>query len=75
MSTLRTRRGRAIETAAKIHPRELQAVRLSFFFVLTLMASYSLLKPVRDAMSSNWTDAERSTLWTMIFFFSLAAVW
>jgi AAA family ATP:ADP antiporter len=75
MNALRSRVGQAIETAAKIHPRELQAVLLSFFFVLTLMASYSLLKPVRDAMSSNWTDAELSTLWTMTFFVSFAAVW
>tara|TARA_R110002110_G_scaffold303525_1_gene517590 strand:+ start:7944 stop:9290 length:1347 start_codon:yes stop_codon:yes gene_type:complete len=67
--------GRFFEKAARIRSRELQAVLLSFLFVLTLMASYSLLKPVRDAMSSNWTDAELSSLWTLTFFVSLGAVW
>ncbi|HAN29130.1 MAG TPA: MFS transporter, partial [Haliea salexigens] len=40
----------------------------------TLMAAYYLLRPVRDAMASNWSDAEVSWLWTFTFFFSTAAV-
>lgn len=64
-----------LEKAARIESREFLPVLLSFTFVLSLMAAYSLLKPVRDSMSSNWSDAELSTLWTATFFISLFAVW
>lgn len=46
----------------------------SFLFVFVLMAAYYLLRPVRDAMASDWTDAEVSWLWTINFFISTAAV-
>ena len=41
------------------------------------MAAYYLLRPVRDAMASDWTDTELSMLWTLNFFISTAivAVW
>ena len=58
----------------KVEPRELPAAAVSFLFAFTLMASYYLLRPVRDAMSSDWTDAELSWLWTLNFFISTAAV-
>jgi AAA family ATP:ADP antiporter len=38
------------------------------------MAAYYILRPVRDAMASDWTDAEVSWLWTINFFFSAIAV-
>ena len=38
------------------------------------MAAYFVLRPVRDAMASDWTDVEVSWLWSMTFFFSLIAV-
>ena len=38
------------------------------------MAAYYVLRPVRDAMSSDWTDTEVSLLWTINFFFSFAVV-
>jgi AAA family ATP:ADP antiporter len=38
------------------------------------MASYYILRPVRDALASNWTDAEVSWLWTFTFFLSTFAV-
>ncbi|NQY01873.1 MAG: MFS transporter [Halieaceae bacterium] len=38
------------------------------------MGSYYLLRPLRDAMASDWTDAEVSWLWTFNFFFSAIAV-
>jgi AAA family ATP:ADP antiporter len=38
------------------------------------MGSYYILRPVRDAMASDWTDAEVSWLWTFTFFFSTIAV-
>ncbi len=63
-----------MRTAFKIEPGELRATLLSFFFMLTLMASYYLLRPIRDAMSSDWSDAELSTLFSATFFFSIIAV-
>ena len=53
---------------------EIAAAMLSFLFVFTLMASYYVLRPVRDAMASDWSDAELSWLWTLNFFISGAAV-
>ncbi|KAG1707756.1 ADP,ATP carrier protein 1 [Nymphon striatum] len=38
------------------------------------MAAYYILRPVRDAMASDWSDAEVSWLWTFTFFFSVIAV-
>jgi len=58
----------------KVEPREIPAAAVSFLFAFTLMASYYLLRPVRDAMSSDWSDAELSWLWTLNFFISAGAV-
>jgi AAA family ATP:ADP antiporter len=38
------------------------------------MSAYYILRPVRDAMASDWTDAEVSWLWTLNFFISTAIV-
>ncbi|QFU77966.1 MFS transporter [Halioglobus maricola] len=57
-----------------MEPEEVRATLASFSLVLVLMASYYVLRPVRDAMASDWTDAEVSWLWTFTFFFSAAAV-
>jgi len=65
---------RAIKTATKIEPNELQATVLSFLFVFVLMAAYFILRPVRDSLSSDWNDEQLSWLWTSTFFFSLIAV-
>lgn len=65
---------RSMKTASKIEPGEIRACLLSFAFIFTLMAAYYILRPIRDAMSSNWTDAELSTLFTGTFLFSLVAV-
>ena len=64
----------SMRTAFRIEPGELRATLLSFFFMLTLMASYYLLRPIRDAMSSDWSDAELSTLFSATFLFSVVAV-
>ncbi|MFQ6004089.1 MAG: NTP/NDP exchange transporter [Woeseia sp.] len=63
-----------IRAATRIEPNEIRATILSFLFVFTLMAAYFILPPVRDALSSDWSDAELSWLWTSTFFFSLVAV-
>ncbi len=66
--------GRAIRAATKVEPNELQATVLSFLFVFVLMTAYFILRPVRDALSSDWTDEQLSWLWTSTFFISLIAV-
>jgi len=63
-----------MRSLVKVEPNEIKAVFLSFSFVFTLMASYYILRPIRDAMSSNWTDAELSTLFTITFLLSAVAV-
>ncbi len=65
---------RGMRAAARIEPEELGGAVLSFLFVLTLMAAYYILRPIRDAMSSDWSDAELSTLFTGTFLFSVVAV-
>ncbi len=65
---------RFLKIASKVEHNEIKAVLLSFSFVFTLMASYYILRPIRDAMSSNWSDAELSTLFTVTFVFSFIAV-
>lgn len=65
---------RGLDKACEIHPEELRATLASFSLVLILMAAYYILRPVRDAMASDWSDAEVSLLWTLTFFFSLVAV-
>jgi AAA family ATP:ADP antiporter len=66
--------GRLLKTTTKIEANEFGAAVLSFAFVFILMAAYFMLRPVRDAMASDWTDVEVSTLWSMTFVFSLIAV-
>ena len=46
----------------------------SFIFMFTLMLAYYTLRPVRDAMASDWSDAELSWLWTSTFVISMVAV-
>lgn len=65
---------RIMKKASKIEAEELRAVLVSFAFVFTLMAAYYILRPVRDAMASDWTDTEVSLLWNLNFFISLAIV-
>ena len=65
---------RLFKFVAKIEPNEFKATALSFILVLILMAAYYILRPVRDAMASDWSDAEVSVLWTINFFFSFAVV-
>jgi AAA family ATP:ADP antiporter len=60
--------------ACDIQPQETRVTLASFTLVMMMMGSYYILKPVRDAMASDWTDAEVSWLWTATFFFSFIAV-
>ena len=65
---------RKLSKLFKIERDEIAAALLSFLFVFTLMVSYYVLRPVRDAMASDWSDAELSWLWTLNFFISGGAV-
>ena len=65
---------RLLNAASDIKPHEIRATLSSFLLVFLLMAAYYILRPVRDAMASDWSDAEVSWLWTFTFFFSAAAV-
>ena len=65
---------RFLKSASMVKEHEVRAVIFSFLFVVLLMSAYYILRPVRDAMASDWTDAEVSWLWTMNFFISTAIV-
>ncbi len=65
---------RAIGLATGVRPNEITATLTSFLFIFMLMAAYFMLRPVRDAMSSDFSDVELSTLWTGTFLFSVPAV-
>ncbi len=64
----------ALQRSIDVRENELKATVCSFLFVFVLMAAYYVLRPVRDAMASDWTDAEVSWLWTINFFISTAIV-
>ncbi len=63
-----------IRKTTTVNDNEVEAASLSFVFVFILMAAYYILRPIRDAMASDWTDAEVSFLWTLNFFISTALV-
>ncbi len=65
---------RTLARACEIQPQETRATLASFLLVFFLMSSYYILRPVRDALASDWTDAEVSWLWTFTFFLSFIAV-
>lgn len=65
---------RLLRAVSKVEAHEIKATAASFLLVLILMAAYYILRPVRDAMASDWSDAEVSLLWTINFFFSFAVV-
>ena len=65
---------RLARAASEVEPNEFRATVLSFLWVFLVMAAWYTLRPVRDALSSDWTDAELSWLWTSTFIFSAVAV-
>lgn len=60
--------------ATQVRSNETAATLLSFCFVLCLMFAYNVMKPVRDAMAPDWSDAALALLWTYNFIFSIVAV-
>ena len=73
-TTQRNRISQLLGTMANVQGHEIKAVVGSFLFVVLLMSAYYILRPVRDAMASDWSDAEVSWLWTLNFFISTAVV-
>ena len=58
----------------QIKSEEVKGAVLSFVFIFLLMASYMIAKPVRDSLSSTFTDTQLATLWTYTFGTSIVAV-
>jgi AAA family ATP:ADP antiporter len=65
---------KAAKALSEVESNELKATAVSTLFVFVLMASYYILRPVRDAMASDWTDTEVSFLWNVNFFVSAGIV-
>ena len=65
---------RAARTLSAIEANEVKATAVSTLFIFVLMASYYILRPVRDAMASDWSDTEVSLLWNINFFVSATIV-
>lgn len=65
---------RIMKTASEVEPNELKATFVSFTFVFVIMAAYYILRPVRDAMASDWTDTQVSFLWNINLLISIGVV-
>ena len=58
----------------QIEPSEIKGALISFLFVFLLMASYMIMKPIRDALPSDWGDVSLAQQWTYTFIASTIAV-
>lgn len=58
----------------KIESSEFRAASVSFVFIFLLMASYMIMKPVRDALPSDWGDISLAQQWTYTFIVSTITV-
>ncbi|MFQ5609685.1 MAG: NTP/NDP exchange transporter [Woeseiaceae bacterium] len=65
---------RFLFSLTKIERNEVSAVLLAFLLVFVLMTSYSILKPLRDALAGDWGNVALSMTWTANFGLSLIAV-
>ena len=63
-----------LSRSTQIKPHELRAALTSFVFIFILMASYMIMKPVRDALPSDWGDVSLAQQWTYTFIVSTIAV-
>jgi len=63
-----------VRAITNIERNEWTAVLVSFGLALVLMTSYSILKPVRDALAADWGNVGLSITWTINFGLSLFAV-
>jgi len=58
----------------QIKSEETKGAIVAFIFIFLLMTSSMIVKPVRDALASDFTDTEIATLWTQTFIFSTIVV-
>ena len=58
----------------KIEPDEVKGALQAFLFIFILMASFQIMKPVRDALPSDWGDTSRAIQWSFTFVISTVAV-
>ncbi len=65
---------KAIDRITLVKPDEQRATIAAFVTVFLLMACYFVLRPVRDAMASDWSDSEVSLLWNLQFILSTGLV-
>jgi len=65
---------RPAKALSSVEANELKATVVSALFVFIIMASYYILRSVRDAMASDWSDSEVSFLWNINFFVSAGIV-
>ena len=57
-----------------VKSHEQKATLTAFIMVFILMVAYFVLRPVRDAMASDWSETEVSFLWNLQFFVSIGIV-
>ena len=65
---------KALRVLAQIEPNELKATITSTLIIFVLMTSYYAMRPVRDALASDWSDTEVSVLWNLNFVVSSVLV-
>lgn len=65
---------RLLDRWMAVHQEERVPALLAFSFIFILMSAYYVLRPVRDALASDWSDAEVSVLWTVNFGLCIAVV-
>lgn len=63
-----------LSTILLMKSHEQKAVIAAFFMAFVLMMAYFILRPVRDAMASDWSDSEVSMLWNIQFFLSVGII-
>ena len=61
------------ENSFKIKPYEIKVVFLAFMYLFCLMASYYIMRPLRDALASEIASEDLKFLWTATFTVSLIA--
>src|ERR1700730_10430381 len=59
--------GRLFKSVAAVEPYEVKAVSLSIFYFFFLFGSYSVVKPVRDAMGTVYGVSHLQELFTATF--------
>jgi AAA family ATP:ADP antiporter len=64
---------RLFRGAARVEPHELRAVWLSFLYFFLIMASYYILRPIRDTMGTVYGADRLENLFTFTFLATFAA--